>query len=445
MAANLKTGGFSMKRNTLLLGVLALTLTLSFVLAACGDLGGDDTVPATGVYTYISSDAMVNIGKSIQVSASVAPSDSSDAIVWSSSDVSKATVDPARGRETEVTGVAVGEVVITAKAGSKTDSITIDVVDLIDTWTNVRNSPFSSYINSIAWGDAAGGGKFVAGGDNGKMAHSADGVTWIAVGDSTFGDSSIAGIAWGGAAGGGKFVAASRERRYAGGYTNGKMAYSSDGVTWTAVSNSTFGDSPINSIAWGGTAGNEKFVAGGDNGKMAHSADGVTWTAVGDSTFGNSPIYSIAWGGAAGTEKFVVGGGNGKMAYSADGVTWTAVGDSTFSYNASISRIAWGGAAGGGKFVAGGAGSMAAYSADGVTWTAANNSISGCIAWGGAAGNEKFVAAGYNYIIYSPDGVAWLRSAIDFDINSIAWGGAAGNKRFVVGTTDGRIAYSNVK
>jgi hypothetical protein len=44
------------------------------------------------------------------------------------------------------------------------------------------------------------------------------------------------------------------------------MAYSADGITWTAVANSTFGDSSIRSVAYGGG----RWVAVGQNGKMAY-------------------------------------------------------------------------------------------------------------------------------------------------------------------------------
>jgi len=49
------------------------------------------------------------------------------------------------------------------------------------------------------------------------------------------------------------------------------------GPQWTAVSNSTFGTSGITAI----TYDNGKFVAGGSEGKIATSTDGTTWTAVG--------------------------------------------------------------------------------------------------------------------------------------------------------------------
>jgi hypothetical protein len=117
--------------------------------------------------------------------------------------------------------------------------------------------------------------------------------------------------------------------------SDGGSSSSSGGVTWTAVSDNTFGEgTSIRRIAWGG----DKFVAVGSDGKhyckMAYSADGVSWTAVSDSIFGPFPIEAIAWGGVPGQEKFVVGGtwdlSGTKMAYSADGITWTAVSDHKF-------------------------------------------------------------------------------------------------------------------
>jgi sporulation protein YlmC with PRC-barrel domain len=212
------------------------------------------------------------------------------------------------GTEGQEKFVAVGT---SGKAAYSSDGIT---------WTAVSDTTFDDDddINAIAWG----GGKFVAGGDNGKMAYSSDGESWTAVSDTTFNDNDyILAIAWGG----GKFVA--------GGY-KGKAAYSSDGITWTAVSDTTFNtnDGRINAIAWGGTEGQEKFVAVGkglntQSSDMAYSSDGITWTAVTGIPFYHS-ILAIAWGGG----KFVAGGD--EMAYSSDGITWTQV-------NESADAIAW--------------------------------------------------------------------------------------------------------
>jgi hypothetical protein len=82
-------------------------------------------------------------------------------------------------------------------------------------------------------------------------------------------------------------------------------------IAWTVVEDNTFGDSTISALAYGG----EKFVAGGGGGndisKMAYSTDGVTWTKVETSPF-DGGISGIAYGG----DKFVAGGNGGKIAYS---------------------------------------------------------------------------------------------------------------------------------
>ncbi|GMO70025.1 MAG: hypothetical protein Ta2A_18540 [Treponemataceae bacterium] len=97
------------------------------------------------------------------------------------------------------------------------------------------------------------------------------------------------------------------------------MAYSSNGINWTAITpgtdngtTSTFGSSGVSSgiycIAYGGG----KFVAGGWDGQMAYSSNGTSWTAVGTSPFGSGHILGIVYGGG----KFVAVGANGKIAYS---------------------------------------------------------------------------------------------------------------------------------
>ena len=118
------------------------------------------------------------------------------------------------------------------------------------TWTAVANSGIWQYtsssgrtetagINAIAYGN----NMFVAGSNRGRMAYSSDGVSWTAVAYSGFNGSSIRAIAYGmNAEGNGMFVAVS---------WGGGMAYSSDGVSWTRVANNTFGDSDINAIAYG--------------------------------------------------------------------------------------------------------------------------------------------------------------------------------------------------
>ena len=288
---------------------------------------------------------------------------------------------------------------------------------------------------------------------------------WTAVTDNTFGeDDIIKAIACGNEGGDGYILVA--------GGTNGKMAYSWDGIEWTAVADSTFFDTSysygsdeerteiistyaINAIAYGSDV--NRFVAVGENSKMAYSDDGIRWTAVANSLFAYY-INTVAYGN--GVNRFVAGGTDGKMAYSDDGVTWTAVADSTvWQYNnslgypetASINAIAYGN----GKFVAVGSEGKMAYSTDGENWTAVTNNTIWQYTWaemphmanitGIAYGNGKWVA-GSNYhernIAYSANGENWTAvssddSTIEIPLNTIASGGG----RFVA-SSGGSIAYS---
>jgi len=199
------------------------------------------------------------------------------------------------------------------------------------------------------------------------------------------------------------------------------------GKLWTAVSDSKFvSTDSIKGIAWG----NGKFVAVGGNGKIAWSSDGATWNAVSDSKFGTSTIGGIAYGNS----KFVAFGDSGKIAWSTDGATWNAVSDSKFgSTNNNIGLIAWVND----RFIAWSYNKMA-YSLDGVTWTITDNIIdysSKVIIWG----NNKFVLASNYEIAYSSDGTTWIVIKNTFGtVNGIAWG----NGKFVAVGEDGKIAWS---
>jgi hypothetical protein len=312
-------------------------------------------------------------------------------------------------------------------------------------WTEVTNTTLGSFdqINAIAYS----GDKFVAVGVGGKIAYSADGVNWTALADDLFGpkgSNNISAIAYGG----GKFVAGGR-------YNN--MAYSSDGVTWTAVTNSSgIFPTTINAI----TYGNGKFVAGGSQGEMAYSTDGVNWTKGPNEILGTyyasssrpqaiAKIEAITWG----NNKFVAGGDGGKMAYSTDGVTWTAVTTTAFDFQtefkADIRAIAYGG----GKFVAGCYQGRMAYSTDGITWTGIpleTSSSSVKPVYAIAYDNGKFVAGGGSVkarVEYSSDGVNWTTTGDSAWDSGLITAIAYGNGKFVaVGSNlsgSCKMAYSS--
>ena len=274
-------------------------------------------------------------------------------------------------------------------------------------------------ILSIAYGN----GKFVAGGYFDGIACSADGINWIAVTDSAYASGSIRGIAFGV----NKFVAVGK------GQQGSTIIYSADGISWTAIppgitngTTTTFGgryDSvEIFDIVYGG----DKFVAVGGS-KMAYSTDGTSWTAIPPGTVNNTTstfypdaINRIAYGGG----KFVAVGSGGKMAYSSDGISWTAIpsgtaNNTTTTFDTTVIKdITYGG----GKFVAVGSGGKIAHSTDGVSWisippgtingttTTFDTDQVNCITYGGG----RFVAVGsYSYasyrikVSYSTNGENW--------------------------------------
>jgi photosystem II stability/assembly factor-like uncharacterized protein len=271
------------------------------------------------------------------------------------------------------------------------------------------------------------------------MAYSTDnGVTWTAVADSTIWNyvhstyginvtASIADIAYVN----NRFVAVG----------SGKIAYSTDGVSWTAGAENILGmGNGIHAIAYG----NNRFVAVGFQSKMAYSDDnGVTWTAVADSTiwqFTNSlgilvtpAITAIAYG----NNRFVaVGEYSGRMAYSADGANWTTVADRPFTY--SIDAITFGTAGNaGGRFVVGGLPGTA-YSANGESWTFIDAPVyTDGLSWG----NNRFVSLGMDgRIEYSADAVTWTRVA-NSPFTRTSSVVAYGNGRFIAVADDGRMAY----
>ena len=307
------------------------------------------------------------------------------------------------------------------------------------------NNPFSSgnNIRGIVYGNS----KFFAVGDRGKIAYSTDGATWtgIAGADSKFGiidlESGIRGIAYGGATGSERFVAVG---------ACGKISYSGDstGTSWTLIpggtgsGKSTFPDSiEINGIAYG--AG--KFVAVSSNGQAAHSTDGTSWASISMGSF--TSISAIAY---VNNQFVAVGvktgaGQQGVIATSSNGTEWTYVNDSILiGPNNGFNGIAYGAS----KLVAVGQIGKITYSnAAGTTWTRVENSpfdttaISG-IAWSG----DKFVAVGQSgKMAYSADGVTWTAiTGTDNTfgttaISRITYGGG----KFVAVGNSGRMTYSN--
>ena len=275
------------------------------------------------------------------------------------------------------------------------------------TWTGTNS-------NNVLGGDCYAvlyaGGLWLAGGSG--IAYSEDGIVWnLATGDIT----AEIGVCYGIVYGGGKWVAG-----VSGTY---KLAYSTDGMNWSATTN---GDTIFiyagrcNAVAYG----NSMWVAGGystdmleGNNTVAYSTDGMAWTV---STSGSNILTDSCKAVGYGNGLWVAGGsGTNTIIYSEDGMTWT-----TSTNGISIISDCLTVAYGNGLWVAGGAGTYTlAYSTDGITWTGSSSGTSIFTASCRAVSyNGKWIAGGPgSTVAYSTDGMTW-GSVVTVPITSIVQG-----------------------
>ena len=295
-------------------------------------------------------------------------------------------------------------------------------------WTPVADSTFGdSTVLALSYGTtAAGAGRWVAGGTDGRLAYSENnGVTWRSVADTTFGAFAINAIGYGN----GRWIAAGR---------SGRIAWSTNATSWTSVRNTHFTvDHSINAIAYG----NGRWIAGGSAGIVIWSTDnGVTWNPVTISSFGQSSINTIAFR----ENRWIVGGTQGKMAYSNDnGLSWTAVQNSTFG-EADINVIIFDKS----RWFAGGYGQRVAWSTDGLTWRQVTRPF---YVLGMGYNGYRWVAGGQDgRMAWSVDsGDNWVTDNGGRDLFGVSWvqvvafGRSVGAGRWFAGGQNGKIIYAD--
>lgn len=216
------------------------------------------------------------------------------------------------------------------------------------------NGYLSSTDNGVTWVSAAlptgGGGsiralvfadgRFVGAGSTGSVFTSTDGSTWIlrqSVTNRTMRDI---------AHGNGRYVIVSN--------SSAAFATSTDGVTWTAGDTAAGSTSSLNAVAYG----NGLFVAVGSN-LIATTTDGMNW--VNRTPAGSFTFNGISFGGGV----FVAVANTGLAYRSTDGVNWTPITSTGTTSN--LTAVAYGA----GMFTAVGAAGAVTTSADlGLTWSA---------------------------------------------------------------------------
>lgn len=177
-------------------------------------------------------------------------------------------------------------------------------------WSSVTPIPSGDY-RYIVYGN----NKFVALDINASAIYSNDGINWtLSPNASSVIPAACTSLAYGN----GKFVATS--------YNANKIAYSSDGISWSTTNFPNY--YYFNSV----TYGNGKFIIAGKNASnqslLVYSNDGISWTFL--TSVQNSPTDAISFGNG----RFV---GNGGGVYSDDGITWkisTGIPSTSASYRA---------------------------------------------------------------------------------------------------------------
>jgi hypothetical protein len=186
------------------------------------------------------------------------------------------------------------------------------------------------------------GGLFVGVGVAGGCVSSPDGVTWTS---QTIGNVfNYDDIVWFKT----QFVAAGQF------YVQGSV----DAVTWaTLTTNPLLNSDNVNCLATDQTT----LFAGGHDGKMAKSTDAITWAPL-TSPFGGTTVISAA---AYGLGVWCIASATGAIQWSSNLTTWT---DTTFTLGANPARMRFLA----GRFVLVGASGKIAYSLDGKAWVDAS-------------------------------------------------------------------------
>lgn len=279
--------------------------------------------------------------------------------------------------------------------GIETDSVTLSTNGLNWTYSVVSTG---AVIRTVSFGN----GLFVAGGANGALARSTNGVTWEVV---RGGDSNLELVS--AVEGGGTYV-----------FVGSTILSSSNLVDFSRKDGLSTG-LPIPLAFLGAAYGNGVFVVGGTGGRIVRSTNGVDWAVA--ATVASTKFRGFAYGGG----KFVAVGERGSIRISSDGKVWQGI----FSgVDQSLLSITYGG----GLFVIVGTGGMVLTSPDGSNWQMRSSEVES-ILMSVIHAQGNFLAVGYDEmegqyraaIIKSPDGVNWtaIESGLAVPFSRIAYGG----------------------
>lgn len=231
-------------------------------------------------------------------------------------------------------------------------------------------SPASGLSGGVLEGVAYGNSKFVAADRGNGVFWSTNGISWN---QQSIGGDNFYGVAYGL----GLFVVVGENS----GATGCSSYYSADAVNWSGNGNIMPGGR-FTSVTFGGG----KFVAVDSQGRVAYTSDGSTWSIVGDITPGGEGLNGVSYGNGV----FIAVGEGGLIYRSLDGISWVSLGTVPGVSSTNYRGVGFGG----GTFVAVGNDGLIVKSYNlGVTWSP---SVSGTTSGLRTVtfGNGKFVVAG---------------------------------------------------
>jgi hypothetical protein len=259
------------------------------------------------------------------------------------------------------------------------------------TWKNTPLLFSSNVLRSSAYGD----GKWISLYKGGKLAYSTNGITWTLIQSNV--DIYPSRIIYAD----NKFV----------GVNNGfSIVFSINGIDWTKLEDIVT-DASMNTVAYG----NNKFLII-THSKIISSTNGVDWNIRKNSGYffsGFAEIYATIYHNntwiVTGTISTSTPYKHEILHFTADLTTWNKI---AFSPEQQINAIAYGKS----KFVAVGNNGYIIYSMDGVLWTKVSDSKFGTTNIQNIIyANNKFIAVGSSgKMAYSEDGVSWNSSTFDF-------------------------------
>lgn len=257
---------------------------------------------------------------------------------------------------------------------------------------SLNSTPSNADIQSIAYGN----GIYVAVGSGNNIWTSSNGTSW-----TNRSPSNVSNYWLFVAFGNGIFIAGS----LTGGYDANRFITSSDGVTWTVISDSS-ASTTIKSTLWRGIAYSDTlglFVGVGatTSNRLMTSTDGINWSLLSVSGVANSSWLSVCWGGG----KFVAvaDGGSNRVLYSSDGTNWTLTTGITTEYWVSVRYVK-------DRYIAvayNGSSTRIMKSTDGANWSAVTSPVSGFNPKSVCYIPGKFIMVGPSYVLVSDDGDTW--------------------------------------